>query len=88
MSEDDFDVDNPSLAFSPSHEDFDDDMAGYEEDIQEDSRINQTERSDGLGDLPSHDQQPGHYPNLQVTQNIIHPKKLRRRESADIDPFQ
>jgi bloom syndrome protein len=29
-----------------------------------------------------------HYPNLQVTQNIIHPKKLRRQDSAVVDCFQ
>lgn len=31
---------------------------------------------------------PGKYPNLQVTQNIIQPLKIRRTASASVDCFQ
>lgn len=31
---------------------------------------------------------PVRYPNLQVTQSMLHPRKIRRTKSADIDCFQ
>jgi hypothetical protein len=31
---------------------------------------------------------PARYPNLQVTQSMLQPRKMRRQKSADIDCFQ
>jgi hypothetical protein len=96
MSDDSFDLDDPESLFDPYK--YASDTNIYKTAPEEENKANSPPQEAEVADVASNGEgndepQPAwpittKYPNLQVTQDMIRPKRLRREKSAIVDCFQ
>jgi len=90
-----FDLDDPDLLFDatkyePRVKNNDGDEADVDEDMKDEMTRPLVEEQSSSASVRMSEPGPipERYPNLQVTQSMLQPRKMRRHKSADVDCFQ